>query len=466
MSSPNQNEEHEQKKQEELKKQTKKSSNAMKVTMPEELEEEEVDRSIGMVANRYHGAEAHSFEPMEAIHVGNMTRMNLQNMAKNPEFQLQTPFKLDTKLKLESKMVCDIDYSDDMMMEDTDDQIEQLDETEFNKTTAVVSGNDKDELLKAIQNTHQVLQSDTKKQIRHQQFEEDGYGFDVDYTHKKRSPLTAQAEVLILEIPDTHPNQSFHGCYCILYQHMNGSKWAFQRYFRESVEKLQQDLKDLRPLCGKSLPTMDVFGKDDADLDKSSPENVEASLTISLQVLQSLELIGFTCESLQEITDTLQNIASKNPALALQWAQKNTGVHKAFKVLLENVDVGAFRDAKVVRNVLRFYSSILMSTDDFNVLFMKSAVCKTFVEDALFSLMIQRSEYWVTQDKVGRATAEAVCDDIATFMTNVDRDYLSQGAQLPQSSGSLKQTLQRIIAAKNDGFGSFRKTCSTFLSQL
>lgn len=420
--------------------------------------ENDADRSIGMFDQRvdqsvFGGRVAGQF--YESPHLAFDAQWS--RPAKTTHQETQTfgdmGFEFE-EFDVPMKLAVDIGLDDgpSQMMEESYDGTELgfLEPDEFEKSTAVISTRSADDVLNAVQNTLAILQSKGLEVV----YENEGYAFDVNFTHDNK---TCDLEILLLETGDDHPTP---GNIAILYNKLNGNGFSFQRFYRESVASLANDLSlELRALNGGHLPTMEVMADEFTSSDVDSSKHVAESMNLSYQALIALGGRSVV-EPLRETTATLLSIAAQYPQQVLEFCAGE----KRFVMNMTLLMKTHHNDQEVSRNLLRFFNEIIKE----ELLYSASGphvyeICKQVIESHFFEYGLKAGSYWMTQKGEKTGLAKLICNDVATFVDCLAKCYFSQGVS---ASKGARVLFNYILSQKGSDFEGFRSKMSSLLPRL
>merc|ERR1712096_383434 len=156
--------------------------------------------------------------------------------------------------------------------------------------------------------------------------------------------------ITLLETGEDHtsPNNI-----AILYNKLRGDSYTFQRFYRESVNVLKNELTDLRPLNGRYLPTVDVFVDtfDRSDVPATSQGAIDESI---VRILNILKVPKIEVETLREATATLQTLAQNHTKEFVASGAAN----KELVMNLTSVFRNHHNDFEVAFNVSRTFNAL------------------------------------------------------------------------------------------------------------
>lgn len=361
-----------------------------------------------------------------------------QEMPSQEELQLPTKFSFEVAME---------DVPSQMMEESYDgEELCLLEPDEFNKSTAVISTQEAEVVRGKVQSALAIMQSSGREVV----YENEGYAFDVNFTHENKS---CELEILLLETPDEHPTP---GAIAILYNKLNGNGFTFQRFYRESVATTAKEGLVLRALNGGHLPTMQVMT--DEFQSSNSSKHVDESMKLTLEAIVKIIRKGSFAEPLREVTATLLSMAAQYPEQVLEFCVKEPRLVMNLQKLMRT----HFSEAVVSKNIFRFFSAIIKQQYNmFNVY----QVCKQIQTTRLFAFAVKGSLYWALQKNEKLQTAKLICADAAKFIAGMTECFFSQGEK---ASAPVKMLIKKVVSSIKAGgeFGEFRMTMSSLLPRL
>jgi len=338
------------------------------------------------------------------------------------------------------------DITSQMSMEPDDGSIQLLEEHEFGCKTAVITSRSADDAVQAVLASTLQLEGSGREIT----YEHEGYSVQVNFTEGSNYSIV---EISLLETGDDHPTSPDH--IAILYNKLRGDSYTFQRFYRESVNKLKNDLADLKPLNGKYLPSVDVMvdNFDRSDVPKAKESTISQAIE---SVLLFLKPAQKEIENLRQATATIQTLSQTQPMEVIAAGAKNKGLTMNLaSVFREN-----HNDFDVAFNISRTFNALVDKDQFYDG---KFELLRQIHDARLFDCVAESAVWWTAQEGESKAFAKQLESSFVVFLNNIFEGYYGQGNRVTQNARS---ALLKLAGQTKTEFTRLQKTAEQIKNVL
>lgn len=306
-------------------------------------------------------------------------------------------------------MFDDDDTNQEMLCEEPleDGALPRLEPFDYGTKTSLVSSRNPEDVLAAVRTAIFILGS-AGSEITHQV---EGWQVRVEYIYKNSH---TSVSINLLETNEKEVAISF--------VRVSGYGWVFQRFYRQCVAGLQNELPDVRRGDGSgALPTVeaieDTFDCSGITIDEKT---VHQALENTLQLASSHH--NATLEPKREATSAMVQLIQSHTENCLTFAATTKS---SFTHIMTTLMKECSGDPEVMRNCVRAFSILMEGGKNFDN------------KTRLYQLLHVTPAFAIVAECIAKAlsgtdspaSASMVCNDLCAFLTHLVQDFYSQGAK-------------------------------------
>jgi len=300
------------------------------------------------------------------------------------------------------------DTNQEMLCEEPleDGALPRLEPYDYGTKTSLVSSRKPEDVLEALRTAIFILGS-AGSEITHQV---EGWQVRVEYIYENSH---TSVSINLLETNEKEVAISF--------VRVSGYGWVFQRFYRQCVAGLQNELPDVRGLNHNAIPTVEAIeDKFDCSGITIDEKTVHQALENTLQLASSHH--NATLEPKREATSAMVQLIKSHTENCLTFAatQKSSFTHIMTTLMKE-----CSGDPEVMRNCVRAFSILMEGGKDFDN---KTRLYRLLSVTPAFAIVAECIANALSGTD-SPASASMVCNDLCAFLTHLVQDFYSQGAK-------------------------------------